>query len=230
MQAHLLNAGASLAFEAAERVADTLIGVSIAWAFSYVLPSWERTQIAALVERALAAQARHARVALGLGQLQAVDNEAELGWRLARREVYDSLSALVQATQRALYEPRAVRPPLEPLGLLLAHSYQLLAQLTAVKSMLVLRRGRLNAQQIRAPLLQAAQAIEATLSGDMVQEPTTPADMPQSSGPVELPDPFEHDLSPWLLRRLRLALGSAQGLRSNAQQVTQAVGQTGSAG
>jgi len=230
LQAHLLNAGGSLAFEAAERVADTLIGVGIAWAFSYVLPSWERTQIAALVARALAAQARHARVALGLGQLQAVDNEAELGWRLARREVYDSLSALVQATQRALYEPRAVRPPLEPLGLLVAHSYQLLAQLTAVKSMLVLRRGRLNALQIRAPLQQAAQAIEATLSGDLVQESNSPVEAPQSSGPVELPDPFEHDLSPWLLRRLHLALGSAQGLRTDAQQVLRQVGESPGAG
>ena len=230
LQAHLLNAGASLTFEAAERVADTLIGVSIAWAFSYVLPSWERTQIAALVARALAAQARHARVALGLGQLQAVDNDAELGWRLARREVYDSLSALVQATQRALYEPRAVRPPLEPLGLLLAHSYQLLAQLTAVKSMLVLRRGRLNAQQIRAPLQHAAQAIEAILSDDTVHEPTPPVDMLQSSGPVELPDPLEHDLSPWLLRRLHLALDSAQGLRSDALRVLQEVDPTTRAG
>ncbi|MGS0755085.1 hypothetical protein ACVBEH_10450 [Roseateles sp. GG27B] len=209
-------------------MADTLIGVGIAWAFSYVLPSWERTQIAALVARALAAQARHARVALGLGQLQAVDNEAELGWRLARREVYDSLSALVQATQRALYEPRAVRPPLEPLGLLLAHSYQLLPQLTAVKSMLVLRRGRLNAEQIRAPLQQAAEAIGATLSGDLLQtssQPPKPLDAPQVSGPVDMPDPFEHDLSPWLLRRLHLALGSAQGLRQDAEQVLRAVGQ-----
>ncbi|MDO8251881.1 MAG: FUSC family membrane protein, partial [Rhodoferax sp.] len=130
LQTHLLNAGTSPVFDVFERVADTLIGVTVAWAFSYVLPSWERTQIPALVARALAAQARHARVALALGQLQAVDNEPELEWRLARREAYDSLSALVQATQRSLSEPRAVRPPLEPLGRLLAHSYQLLAQLT----------------------------------------------------------------------------------------------------
>ncbi len=219
LQAHLLNAGVSLTFEAAERIADTLIGVSIAWAFSYVLPSWERTQIPALVARTLAAQARHAQVALGLGQLQAVDNQSELGWRLARREVYDSLSALVQATQRSLAEPRAVRPPLEPLGRLLAHSYQLLAQLTAVKTMLLLRRGRLNTEQIRAPLQHAAQTIQATLSTDPAQAPIEPIDAHTSPGPVELPDPFEHDLSPWLLRRLHLAAGIAQHLRSDAGEV-----------
>jgi len=154
-----------------------------------------------------------------------VDNESELGWRLARREVYDSLSALVQATQRSLSEPRAVRPPLEPLGRLLAHSYQLLAQLTAVKTMLLLRRGRLNAEQIRAPLQQEAQTIKTILSTDPVAQASTTAsaDVDASAGPVALPDPFEHDLSPWLLRRLSLATGLARHVRSDAQQVLQPV-------
>lgn len=219
LQAHLLKAGVSPAFDVLERMADTLLGVAIAWAFSYVLPSWERTQIPALVARTLAAQARHARVALGLGQLQAVDNEPELEWRLARREAYDSLSALVQATQRSLSEPRAVRPPLVPLGRLLAHSYQLLAQLTAVKTMLLSRRGRLTPAQIQTPLMQAAATIEATLSGrppDMAPVPVGGAD---EVGPVALLDPFEHDLSPWVLRRLDLAAGIAVQLRDDADQV-----------
>jgi len=222
VQAHVLNAGGSPAFDVVERVADTLIGVAIAWAFSYVLPSWERTQIPALVARTLAAQARHARVALGLGQLQAVDNEPELEWRLARREAYDSLSALVQATQRSLSEPRAVRPPLEPLGRLLAHSYQLLAQLTAVKTTLLLRRGRLKPGQIRAPLMQAAETIETTLIGQPAALTGAPrADA--SPGPVVLPDPFEDDLSPWVLRRLDLAAAIAVQLRDDACQVLRAL-------
>jgi len=222
LQAHLLNTGVSPVFEVAERIADTLVGVAIAWAFSYVLPSWERTQIPALVRRTLRAQAHHAQLALGLGQLDAVDNESEVGWRLARREVYDSLSALVQATQRSLSEPRAVRPPLPALERLIAHSYQLLAQLTAVKTMLLLRRGRLNAEQIRAPLRDAAQAIAARLAnGNANREPGDDAD-PTSApavGPVELPDPFEHDLSPWLLRRLHLAADIAAQLKAAARLV-----------
>jgi uncharacterized membrane protein YccC len=228
LQAHLLNAGTSPAFDVLERVADTLIGVTLAWAFSYVLPSWERTQIPALVARTLAAQARHARVALGLGQLQAVDNEPELEWRLARREAYDSLSALVQATQRSLSEPRAVRPPLEPLGRLLAHSYQLLAQLTSVKTMLMLRRGRLNQAQIRLPLVQAAATIEATLTAPHPAsvaefDPVAPrADA--GADTLALPDPFESDLSPWMLRRLDLASGIAVQLRKDADQVLQPTG------
>jgi uncharacterized membrane protein YccC len=226
LQAHLLNAGESLAFDAAERMADTLIGVAIAWGFSYVLPSWERTQIPALVARTLAAQARHAQLALGLGQLRDIDNESELGWRLARREVYDSLSALVLATQRSLAEPRAVRPPLEALERMLAHSYQLLAQLTAVKTLLLLRRERLDADQIRAPLQQAAQAIDATLSADSAPASGAPDNDQASLGPVTLPDPQAQaqDLSPWLLRRLHLATGIAQQLRGDARQVLQPAG------
>lgn len=218
-QAHALNLDVSPVFEAFERIADTLIGTAVAWAFSYVLPSWERSQIPKLVDRTLKAHALHARLALGLGQLAAVDNEPELEWRLARREAYDSLSALVQATQRSLSEPRAVRPPLEPLGHLLAHSYQLLAQLTAAKTMLLLRRGRLNADQLATPLQGAADAIDAALISGVgtargaTEAPGKPIE------PLALPDPFEHDLSPWLLRRLHLATELAIEVRADALRV-----------
>jgi uncharacterized membrane protein YccC len=218
LQVQMLNAGPSPVFDVVERMADTLLGVAIAWAFSYVLPSWERGQIAALVKRTMAAQARHARVALGLWQLQAVDNAPELQWRLARREAFDSLSALVQATQRSLSEPRAVRPPLEPLGRLLALSYQLLAQLTTVKTMLLQQRGRLTPQDVELPLRQAAQAIEAALgSGSLPPQVGTPA-TPTLEWSV-LGDPFDGDLSPWLLRRLQLADHIARQLQANADQV-----------
>jgi hypothetical protein len=153
-----------------------------------------------------------------LWQLQAVDNAPELQWRLARREAFDSLSALVQATQRSLSEPRAVRPPLEPLGRLLALSYQLLAQLTTVKTMLLQQRGRLTPQDVELPLRQAAQAIEAALgSGSLPPQVGTPA-TPTLEWSV-LGDPFDGDLSPWLLRRLQLADHIARQLQANADQV-----------
>ncbi len=218
LQVHMLNAGSSLVFDAVERMADTLIGVAIAWGFSYVLPSWERHQVAALVTRTLSAQARHARVALGLWQLQAVDNEPELQWRLARREAYDSLSALVQATQRSLSEPRAMRPPLEPLGQLLAYSYQLQAQLTTVKTMLLMQRGRLKDQEMDVHLKQTAQAIEASLIGRAIVQ-QTPEDRITASMWLGLSDPFDGDLSPWLLRRLHLAHSTALQLRTSADRV-----------
>jgi len=217
VQAHLLGAGGSAGFVLFERLADTVIGAGLAWAFAYVLPSWERQQIPALVARALAAQTRHAREALGLVQLQAVDNRPELAWRLARREAYDSLSLLVQATARAWKEPRAVRPPLVPLERMQAHCYQLLAQLTAVKSMLLLRRGLLSCDELQEPLQEAAQRIEAILNGQ-----AAPSLRDQHAADVAAEPPpsvAEADLTPWLLRRLRLAEDLALRLRADAGQV-----------
>ena len=218
IQTYMLNAGSSPVFDAAERVADTLIGVAIAWGFSYVLPTWERTQIPSMIKRTLAAQARHAQLALGLLQLQSVDNEPELQWRLARREAYDSLSALVQATMRSLLEPRAFRPPLVHLERLLAHSYQLLAQLTAVKTLLLLCRDRLRIEQIRDPLLGAAESIGTALSGDSAASDEDDREDNSVQAQLQLPDPFENDLSPWLLRRLDLAVEISVQVRRAADQ------------
>ncbi|RFO95349.1 FUSC family protein [Rhodoferax lacus] len=216
VQAHMVNAGASPVFAELERVADTLLGVSIAWAFSYVLPSWERHQIAALVARALAAQARYAQLSLTLGQVQRMENAPELAWRLARRECYDSLSALVNATQRALVEPRAEQPPLEASGRILARSYQLLAQLTSVKTMLMLRRERLQLERIAQPLLQTAQTLEEALQPGVALTTQAPADYALANELEQLSDPFESDLTPWMLRRLGLLTGIARQLQQDA--------------
>ncbi len=222
-QAHMLNTGVSTTFALVERIADTLIGAGVAWAFCYVLPSWERGQIPALVLRTLKAQALHARLALGLHQLRAIDSAPELEWRLARREAFDSLSALVQATQRSLSEPRAVRPPIGPLEHLQAHSYQLLAQLSAVKSMLVLRQDRLTPTEIEGPLARAAERIEAAIGTPptVAAHPADSAPAAALGGAIPLPDPFDNDISPWLLRRLDLALGIATQLRDDAARILQ---------
>ena len=222
-QAHMLNAGGSTTFALFERISDTLIGAAVAWGFCYVLPSWERNQIPALVLRTLRAQARHAQLALGLGQLQSVDTAPELEWRLARREAFDSLSALVQATQRSLSEPRAVRPPIGPLEHLQAHSYQLLAQLSAVKSMLVLRRDRLTPAEVEGPLARAAERIETAIGKAPVGAPQMPESRPATAlgGAIPLPDPFASDITPWLLRRLDLAVGISAQLRDDASRILQ---------
>lgn len=215
VQSHMLHGGGSgsTAIDLLERMADTLIGTGIAWAFAYVLPSWERSQIPALVQRTLAAQARHAREALALGQLHAVDNAPELAWRLARREAYDSLSALVQATQRAMAEPRAVQPPVAALERLQARCYQLLAQLTAIKTMLLLRRGRLDAEALQAPLAQTALAVTQWLEGAPDTAPP-PVSGPLVPGDAQgWPDPQDGDLGPWLVRRLGLATERAAQVR-----------------
>ncbi|MDR0274646.1 MAG: FUSC family protein [Burkholderiaceae bacterium] len=232
VQAHILNTSGSPAFALIERVGDTLLGAVIAWGFSYVLPSWERGQLAKLVRRTLQALSLHARRSLGLATLNEIDTQTDLAWRLARREAYDALSELVLATQRSLSEPHAVRPPVPLLELLQGHSYQLLAQLSAVKSLLLLRPEQLQAERIAAPLQQSAARIEAALAPDAppaAPAPAPPETTPDAPGaeeedpPATLPGPFQQDTSPWLLRRLHLAEGLADQVRENARAVLTAI-------
>lgn len=217
VQAHLISSVDAPVFNALERIGDTLLGVGIAWAFSYVLPSWERNQIPSLVNRALQAQARHAQVTLSLGQLQAVDDEPELTWRLARREAYDSLSALVLASRRSVSEPRAVRPAIDAIESLLTHAYQLLAQLAAIKTMLLVHRDD-------GGDIQEALQLTAVNIGDILSEGVA-ATMPDSLqknlsiAGSEPYDAFADELKPWILRRLSLASDIALLIKTDADAV-----------
>ncbi len=226
VMAHLLYSGGHPAFDFIERVGDTLLGTAIAWAFSYVLPSWERMQIAATVRRVCRAMAEHARQSLALATLAEVTGQPELAWRLARREAYDALSALVQATGRALVEPRAVRPPIAALEQLQGHGYQLLGQLSAIQSILLLRRQRLALPAVAEPLADAARAIGQALDLDQAWRAPQPGATedaappePLSAVPEDLPDPFAPDTSAWLLRRLHLAEALAAQVRADAERV-----------
>lgn len=230
LQAHLLLGGAAMSnFAVIERLADTVLGAALAWLFSYVLPVWERNQVATLVRRSVHAQYQHARLALAL--LDPAQT-SDIRWRLARREAYDSLSALTLATQRSLAEPRQVRPPLQALESLQARSYQLLAQLTAVKSMLLLRRGQLD-MAVAVPALQQATQDIAEALADPGAPSTAVATPPPSPTPSTAPEPtlagqpfqprpdplLANDLTPWLLRRLTLATAMARELQQAAVQV-----------
>lgn len=224
VQAHLISAADAPMFNVLERIADTVIGVGIAWGFSYVLPSWERNQIPSLVNRALQAQARHAQVALSLGQFTAVDDEPELQWRLARREAYDSLSALVMATRRSLVEPRAVRPALEPLEQLLSHGYQLLAQLTTIKTMLLMRRDE-DQSDIQAALRSAAEEISYSLREGISGGESPEFVRIEWGNQEEFSDPFVYDLKPWILRRLNMAQELAASMARDASAVLKPSGE-----
>jgi len=128
IQGHLLHTAGEFAL--IERLADTLIGTLVAWGFSYVLPAWERRQLPALLNRLRTAQLQHARVALGNVDLAS----ANADWRLARREVQDSLAAIATAAERSRAEPRGVQPPLDLLERIQLRSYRLVAQLGGVRT------------------------------------------------------------------------------------------------
>ena len=125
----------------------------------------------------------------------------------------------MQATQRSLSEPRAVRPPVEALQHMQVHCYQLLAQLSAVKTLLVLRRDRLNLEEATAALENAIDRIERKL-GSLPTIPTTDGGPAGTlGGGITLPDPFETEVTPWLLRRLDASTNIAIQVRDDAARV-----------
>lgn len=217
--AHMLEAGVQPSFAAALRMADTLLGAAIAWLFSYILPAWERTQIPPLVKRCVNAQRAHAKLALAL--LDAAQT-SDLPWRLARREAYDSLAALTLTLQRTVAEPRQVRLPVHAVETLQSCSYQLLGQLAAIKSLLLLRRPQLNLAVAQPALQQAAERIQDALTG---AETDTGAGLDFGTSAAgqpfqPRPDPLvAADLTPWLLRRLTLACAMAREVRLAADRV-----------
>ena len=98
----------------------------------------------------------------------------------------------------------------------------MLAQLTAVKSLLLLRRGQLDLAQATPALEHAAQCIEAELLGQApaVSNPSPPGFSMAGQPYVERPDMLvAADLTPWLLRRLQLACAMARELRLAASRI-----------
>ena len=100
------------------------------------------------------------------------------------------------------------------------HCYQLLAQLSAVKSLLVLRRDRLDIPEASEALANAVDRIERRLSGlplaNVIGDGTPAGSLGERA---ILPDPFETRINPWLLRRLDASTGIAIQIRSDAARV-----------
>lgn len=204
---HLLRTSGEFAL--AERLADTVIGTAIAWAFSYVLPAWERRQLPALLQRLRAAQLRHAEVAL-----RGVDlADGDANWRLARREVLESLAAIELAADRAHAEPHGAQPPLALLERVQLRSYRLLAQLGGVR----IWRAQPQALQSdeAAPLMldhltriSAALQPGVTLAAASQPAPTSPA------APIEVRTETitPQEEGAWLLQRLHDAVDEARAL------------------
>jgi uncharacterized membrane protein YccC len=200
IQGHLLHTAGESAL--LERLADTLIGTALAWAFSYVLPAWERRQLPALLKRLRVAQLRHARVALGNAELAT----ANADWRLARREVHESLAAIAIAAQRAQAEPLAVQPPLDLLERVQLRSYRLLAQLGGVRS------WREQPQALPAPQVEALLASHLVLIDAALQ--ATDAATAVNTAPVEARTETigAHEEADRLHQRLRDAADEARAL------------------
>lgn len=219
-QSHLAI-GAGGRWVTVERIADTLIGVGIAWAFSYLWPSWEKAQLPRLVHRLVQAQMAYARLVMTLPR------SAQIGGELsqARREVYDVLWLLAQTLQRLNREPRRVRPPAAPLESLLIHSHRLVSHLAGINGLLAARSAELDMAVAAPAMAQARDTLTAlwarpAAAATSAASPTAVPGLERPpDAPGSLPDPHGPP-TPWLLRRLSLACDEAAALARASQPLS----------
>lgn len=219
MQPLLLSPHAGPA--AAERLADTVIGALLAWAFCFVLPSWERNSQLRLCRQLAQALSRHA----GNVLCWAPSHEQQLAQRLSRQQAYTALMAMAAAAQRTRVEPRQVQVPEQELEAVLTHGYRFMALLGALQQMLSRRQDHLTAEQARPALDAARQHCTQVLTQRR-------SEWVQGSDPDEaaalMADWPDHDsnadVTPWLLRRLGIAQLASLRLAGALAGLRQAVG------
>lgn len=218
LQAYLVDPGVPLAV--VERLSDTLLGALLAWAFSYVLPSWERRGLPASIERALAALGAYARHSLR------TDPRAAVEQRMARRAAYDALGAIAGALQRSRAEPRSVRPPSLELSTMIDAGQRLMAHLSVIRMSLALRGETQRTREVAAAMHSAHESLQHAL------DPARPSDAMATAAAAralecEAPPRVapEADPAAWLLRRLRIATADAWAVRSSADDALARLGE-----
>ena len=144
-----------------ERILDTLIGAGLSWAFSYLLPNWERDDLPRTVRGLLAADAGFAEAALrrsGVTQ----------HYRLARKKTLDAVAQLSGAIRRLADEPNINRRALASLGELLGANYLLASDLSSMPVLVKLRAQDLDAPMADAAIALVRERVVALLQPDAV--------------------------------------------------------------
>ncbi len=142
-----------------ERIVDTLIGSGLSWAFSYLLPNWERDDLPHTVRGLLAADAAFAEAALRRAPVSQ-------RYRLARKKALDAVAQLSGAIRRLADEPNTNRRALASLGELLGANYLLASDLSSMPVLVKLRAEDLDAPAADASIAAARERVVALLQPD----------------------------------------------------------------
>jgi uncharacterized membrane protein YccC len=152
-----------------ERIVDTLIGAGLSWAFSYLLPNWERHDLPRTVKGLLDADAGFAEAALTIVP-------AGQRYRLARKRAVDAVAQLSGAIRRLADEPNANRRALAALGELLAANYLLASDLSSMPVLVKLRAKELDPPGAEAAIAASRARVVGLL------KPQGGAERPQADG------------------------------------------------
>jgi uncharacterized membrane protein YccC len=142
-----------------ERIVDTLIGAGLSWAFSYLLPSWERDDLPRTVRALLFADAGFADAALRL-------EHGRQRYRLARKQTLDAVAQLSGVIRRLADEPNTNRRALASLGELLGANYLLASDLSSMPVLAKLRARELDAAGADAAIAETRARVVALLQPD----------------------------------------------------------------
>ena len=122
------------------RVVDTLVGTTLAWfAVSFIFPDWKYINLKQNLKSTILASSHYLRHIIA--QLQFGYND-QLPYRMARREVHNSISALNSAVSNLDSEPKKYQAVAEVAPNLLGINYTLLGYISA-----------LGAYRIASPML-----------------------------------------------------------------------------
>jgi uncharacterized membrane protein YccC len=155
-----------------ERIVDTLIGAGLSWAFSYLLPNWERHDLPRTVKGLLDADAGFAEAAL-------TSVPTGQRYRLARKRAVDAVAQLSGAIRRLADEPNANRRALAALGELLAANYLLASDLSSMPVLVKLRARELDPPGAEAAIAATRTRVVGVLKPDGgVEEPQVDGQRP----------------------------------------------------
>jgi uncharacterized membrane protein YccC len=189
-----------------ERLADTVLGASFAWAFSFVLPSWSHRALPTQLERTLSALREYASSTLSTNALLAEQQ------RLTREQAYEALETLSSTVRLSSAEPRQVRPPIQLLLSFIDHAQGLMAHLSTLRLLLLRRAEQLQGVDTETALSEARERLCKRL---------ILADMPALSQPPlqqEPPSvPAARAAFPWLVRRINISVHEASQTGSAAR-------------
>ncbi|MDH1522414.1 MULTISPECIES: FUSC family protein [Achromobacter] len=180
---HFVSPGTVSMSVIGERAIDTLLGCALALVCSYILPWWEARYLKPLASAATRAnreyllaglryveamQAHGAPVGEAAAETPAV-TDADLAWRLARKNVHIAFSNFAEAFYRMMSEPKSHQVDVPELNNLLIQNHVLASQITA-------------AIPILAALPATPEPIKQALDGMTVlldeNSPRVPLDLP----------------------------------------------------